>query len=169
MILYKPTFSAFRDPLTGAVQLFDGLPAIHTNGELRFVDTDGSERVVPPSFKGNGGSVPSVLRWLIHPHTESAIHAFHLHDHDYDDPAVSRYSADRRLFYTLRCLGNGLAVSFLVWAAVRIGGGSHRPCAGHAEWSFNQLLRTARRWWALGVKYYPAIRALIRHFTSNPR
>lgn len=124
MIHPVPTFTPCRRE-DGTVELLDGLPAIRACGEIRFLNTDGSEIVVPPSFRGNGGSVPYPVRWLIHPHDEAALPCFHLHDFNYARKALTRRKADRILFYSLRCRGVSLTRALAVWLAVRLCGGSH--------------------------------------------
>lgn len=142
MFTTRPEFDVVKN-LDGSVKMLDGLPAIRARGDLRFVDTDGTERVVPASFESNAGSTPTSLRWFLHPHARKALRAFHLHDFDYSDPTVSRRDADRRFFYTLRCDDVPLTVAFLAWLGVRIGGGSHRVCEGQTEISLNGAIRAA--------------------------
>lgn len=124
MIPHKPTFEVCRNA-DGTVEMLDGLPAIRLRGELRYLHTDGSEIVIPPSFRGNGGSVPYPVRWLVHPHDEYALHAFHLHDWNYSARRITRRQADRILFYSLRCSGVSLVRATLVWLAVRAFGSAH--------------------------------------------
>lgn len=124
MIVYAPGFEVCRRA-DGSVEMLDGLPAIRTRGELRYLHTDGFEVVVPPSFRGNGGSVPYPVRWLIHPHDEAALPCFHLHDWNYTCKDLTRRKADRILFYSLRCRGVSLTRALAVWLAVRLCGASH--------------------------------------------
>ena len=46
MIVYAPAFEVCRRA-DGSVEMLDGLPAIRTRGELRYLHTDGFEVVVP--------------------------------------------------------------------------------------------------------------------------
>lgn len=129
MLLNKPRFLPCRRP-DGSIEMIDGLPAICLSEDMVFLDTDGTEIIVPVDFRGNGGSVPSTVRWFIHPHDEAAVHAFHLHDYNYTAKRKSRFNADRILFYALRCSGISIPRSVAVWAAVRICGARNWRNAG---------------------------------------
>lgn len=126
MFLHRPQFQPVRDE-EGRVRVASdsGQALFHLCGEMRFVHVTGEEWVVSPHFIGDGGSVPSPLRWLIHPHDERAKHAFHLHDFHYSGGSVSRLMADRVLFYSLRASGISLPVACLTWLAVRLFGAAH--------------------------------------------
>lgn len=83
---------------------------------------------IDPGFETDFATVPQILQWIV-PRTGRYSPAAVVHDYLIATGIVSRRDADGIFRRILRELGVGPVLRWLMWSAVRIGGGGFDPRA----------------------------------------
>lgn len=81
--------------------------------------------LIPAGFETDFGSIPAFLRGVVDDDDPRALCPFIRHDKRYNDCTGTRLAADDELYDGLIACGMGRIKAWLIYRAVRLGGGSH--------------------------------------------
>lgn len=77
---------------------------------------------IPAGFHTDLASIPRWAKWLVSPDHPATVPAAVLHDFRYTTHNCSRLQADNEFYHMLRANGVSIALSAVMWTAVRLGG-----------------------------------------------